>query len=285
MTHDTNRYCFQTEMIKELITNRTSVFNLPMTAARKPTKKNQGVWLVPPVNLRLESNEIHIWAARLDAENISKSERIISVDERARADRFRFEAHRNQFIAARGILRNLLGEYLQAEARELRFQYGEFGKPAIADEHLTGITFNISHSENLALFAVTREREIGVDIERINPSMVDAGTLSQCLTEQEKNYLYSLAVEKRNLFFFECWTRKEAYVKGCGKGLSLPVNEIETLSFTNSSMDFAEGGPGFRPSFWSLRSIPFIPGYAAALAVAEEGSRLRFWKYSDARLF
>lgn len=276
-------------MIKELITNRTSVFNLPTMAAAAATHKKkksaQGIWAVPPADLQLEANETHVWAARLDAENVSEIERIISGDERARADRFRFETHRNQFIAARGILRRMLGEYLHIEPRELRFQYGEFGKPAVADEHLTGIKFNISHSENTALFALTRGREIGVDIERINSSMVDAAMISQCLTEEEKNYLYALPLNKRNLFFFECWTRKEAFMKACGKGFALSPNEIETLSFTNSSPDFPEGGAGFRPFKWSLQTISFIPGYAAALASAEENSRLRFWKYSDADLF
>lgn len=278
-------------MIKELITNRASVFNLPTmaTAAVKPKKIKtaQGIWAAPPASLKLEANEIHVWAARLDAENILESERVISADEGVRADRFRFETHRNQFIAARGVLRRVLGEYLHSEPRELRFQYGKFGKPAIADEHLTGIKFNISHSENLALFAVTREREIGVDIERINSSMVDAEMILQCLTEQEKSYLFALPLDKRDIFFFECWTRKEAFMKGCGKGLAIPPNEIETLSFTNSSPDFPEGGAGFRPFQWSLQTIPFIPGHAAALAAAAAGTetRLRFWKYSDGDLF
>ena len=276
-------------MIKELISNRYSVFDLPTmaTAAAKPKKIKtaQGIWAAPPASLKLEANEIHIWAARLDAENILESERVISADERVRADRFRFETHRNQFIAARGVLRKVLGEYLYSEPRELRFQYGKFGKPAIADEHLTGIKFNISHSENLALFAVTREREIGVDIERINSSMVDAAMISENLTEQETTYLYSLPLDKRDIFFFECWTRKEAFMKGCGKGLAIPPKEIETLSFTNSSPDYPEGGAGFRPFGRSLQSIPFIPGYAAALAMSEEGARLRFWKYSEMDLF
>ena len=260
-------------MIKELIVH-------PVRVVEQPTKAAPSFWQNPPESLRLEPNEVHLWLARLDEKPVRKFEQIISADERAKAMRFRFDSHKKQFIEARGILRTILGKYLQTHPRQICFKYGEFGKPFLADEWLSEIKFNVSHSGNFALYAVTRYREIGVDIEQINSSFVDNAMISFCLTEQEKAYFYTLAPGKRELFFFECWTRKESFLKACGNGLSLlPPNEIETLSFTNSSADFKHGGAGFRPENWSLQTLPFIPGCAAALATEGNSQRLRFWQH------
>lgn len=265
-------------MIKELIVNPPLVVDLPSPA--------RSFWQIPPADLKLESNEAHIWLARLDEESAAAFGKFISDDERLRAKRFRFVLHRNRFIAGRGILRTILGKYLLKNPRRVCFKYGEFGKPSLADEWISEIKFNVSHSGDFAIFAVTRGREIGVDIEQIKTSFVDAAMIAFCLTEQEKQYFYTLPLNKRELFFFECWTRKESFMKACGLGLSLlPPNEIETLSFTNSSLDLAYSGGGFRPAGWSLQTLPFIPGCAAALAIEGNGSpRLRFWRQNSTKL-
>jgi 4'-phosphopantetheinyl transferase len=225
--------------------------------------------------LNLGANEAHVWLARLDEENAADLENIISDDERARAKRLRFDSDKKRFIAARANLRIILGNYLQTNPRKIRFEYGEFGKPAIAGE--SEIKFNVSHSGNLALYAVARCREVGVDIERINKSFVEDGMISQTLTGQEKAHFLALPVDKREIFFFECWTRKEAFLKACGKGFLVPPNKIETLSFSNISADFSEVGFGFQPSFWSFQAIPCNPGYAAALVTEGDSPRLKFW--------
>lgn len=238
---------------------------------------DQSLWLNPPADLKLETNEAHIWAMRIDAENVWQVSELLSPDERARAARFHFERDRRRYMASRGVLRVLLGDYLQIAAEKIRFEYGEFGKPAVSGEK--EIKFNLSHSGDVALFSFTRQREIGVDIEQIKPDCINQAMLDQTLTEQEKNFYYALSVESRSEFFFECWTRKEAYMKACGLGLTLSPCEIETLSFTNESFD---AGAGYRPSGWSIRSVPFVPDNVKA-ALAIEGDycpRLRFWQRS-----
>jgi 4'-phosphopantetheinyl transferase len=235
-----------------------------------------------PGDLSLEINEAHLWLTPLDVNDVGELEQVISYDERARAARFRFDLHRKQFIAARGFLRIILGKYLRTNPQHIRFEYGEFGKPSIAGE--SAIKFNVSHSGSLAFYAVTRSREIGVDIEQIKPSFADDGMVSFCLTAQEKAHLQTLPKNKRELFFFECWTRKEAFLKACGNGLSTPVNQIETLSYSGVPLNSLEVGFGYQTACWSLQSIPFIPGYAAAIAIQGSSPRLKFWSQTNAKL-
>lgn len=261
-------------MIKELISNPVRVLE-----SKKTTTDSLSFWEIPPADLRLESNEVHLWLTRLDEKNTKGLLSILSDDEQAVAKQFRFDLHRRRFVTARGHLRILLSKYLLINPRRIRFNYGEFGKPFLADEWISEIKFNVSHSGNHALYAVTRCREIGVDIEQINSKFIDSSMISFCLTEQEKAYFYSLPHNGRELFFFECWTRKESFMKARGMGLALQPNEIETLSFTNFSADLANGGIGFRPSNWSLQTLPFVPGCAAALATEGNSLRLRFWQY------
>ena len=118
----------------------------------------------------------------------------------------------------------------------------------------------------MALYAITRNREVGVDIERINPSIIDEGMISQCLTAQEKVYFQTLPKNKRDLFFFECWTRKEAFLKARGSGLSSRSIKLKLYRFPIFPDSF-NGDSGFRSAGWSFQTIPFINGYAAALTV------------------
>ena len=235
-------------------------------------------WNFPPANLKLESGEVHIWLAQLDkVENAVEFEQMISEDERVRADRFRFDLHRKQFVAARGFLRIILGKYLQTNPRQLYFKYNKYGKPAMGEEYQSAIEFNLSHSDNLALYAVAFNREIGIDLERLKPSWIEEAMVFQCLTPQETAHFQSLPENERNLYFFDCWTRKEAYLKACGNGLSLPVNQIETSLSSEFSMSLLRGDSASRPTFGSFQTLPSIPGYAAALAVEGTDPQLKFW--------
>jgi 4'-phosphopantetheinyl transferase len=258
-------------MIKELISIQTPTVTLPMV---------QTFWTLPPADLNLTATEAHLWLARLDEENPYDLEQIISDDERARAGKFRFFRDKKHFIAARSNLRIILGKYLQTNPRKICFEYNEFGKPKISGE--PEIKFNLSHSGGTALYAVTRNREIGVDIEQIKTSFLDEGMIYQCLTPQEKAHFQVLPKNKRDLFFFECWTRKEAFLKACGSGLSLPPNQVETFPFSDISLVSSEAGFESPPALWSFQTLPYIPDYAAALIVEGNNPRLRFWRQSSA---
>lgn len=253
----------------------------------KPTKSDASAkisWRFPPADIKPECGVVDVWLARLDAENTVELENIISDDERARADRFRFERDRKQFVAARAFLRIVLGKYLQINPREIRFEYTKYGKPFVGGERRREINFNLSHSDNTALFAVTKEREIGIDIERINSSFVDEQMLLQCLTRGEIEHFQTLSGSESHSFFFDLWTRKEAYLKACGNGLSLPPNQIEGSTLPGFSTLPSEDNLQSRQIFLSFQKLPAISGYAATLAVELKNPEMRFWRQPNADL-
>lgn len=215
-------------------------------------------WQTAPVNLSLGENEIHIWLVRLDQENVAEFESIISPDEQTRAKRFRFERDCTKFIVGRGVLRKIIGNYLQIDPNQVQFSYNQFGKPFLA----SNLKFNLSHSDNLAIYAFGFNREIGVDIEHNNPTFIDDGMISLCLTKIEKAQFYALSQNARILFFFDCWTKKEAYLKATGFGLSVAPDEIETSELTQSNFIFPK--------------LPIIDGYSSALAIEENNLPTNF---------
>jgi 4'-phosphopantetheinyl transferase len=229
---------------------------------------NHLAWECPPLDLKLKTGEAHVWLARLDEENSSELKQLLSSDELARADRFRFERDRRRFIAARANLRIILAKYLDENSQRIRFEYNKYGKPFIAANTFPEIKFNVSHSGDLALFAVASGREIGVDIEMVDSFQIDAGMLDHCLTRRELAHFQTLSTAEQKLFFFDCWTRKEALLKACGNGLSgQPPNEIEIQSRTEISMRIADRGLESRPARWAFKKLPSIPGCSAALAI------------------
>lgn len=266
----------KTLMIKDglIETLKQDIF-LPATAP---------AWLFPPENLRLETGEAHVWLMQTDEENAAEMERIISEDERIRAGRFRFERDKKRFVAARGFLRVILGKYLQTNPRRIEFEYNKYNKPFLSRKSQSSIRFNLSHSEDSAVFAVTDGREIGIDIERIKPFFVDEAMASQCLTPKEIVRFRTLEKNERDLFFFDCWTRKEAYLKARGNGLSLAANRIETSLFSESPSVFFDDESEFRQRLWSFQKLPLIPGCAAALAIEGNSPKLRYWLQSNTAL-
>jgi 4'-phosphopantetheinyl transferase len=226
----------------------------------------------PGAPLALDANEVHIWHASLNhpAETIDRLSHSLTPDETTRAARFRFQKDRDHFIVARGVLRALLGRYLNAAPADLRFSYTRYGKPYLADpfQH-DDLSFNVSHSHERVLYAFTRGREIGVDIEHIRPDVVTEQIAERFFSAIEVASLRSLPVETQPRGFFNCWTRKEAYIKARGEGLSLPLDEFDVSLL-----------PGEPPALlatrddpaealrWSLHELPTDEGYIAALAVA-----------------
>ena len=236
------------------------------------------MWRLPPANLALNDAVTDVWLASLNAENADESERILSDDERERAARFRFAPDRKHFVSARSRLRIILGKYLHLDPCRIVFAYNKYGKPSIGCEARTDIKFNVSHSGNLALFAFARAREIGVDIERVNTNFVDEAMVRECLTRREIERFRALDGIERERFFFDCWTRKEALVKACGKGLSLAANRIETDAFAESPAVLGASVVNLVPTLWFVQRLLQISGFAAALAIEDARPRLRFWR-------
>ncbi len=209
----------------------------------------------------------------------------MSEEERSRAQRFRFPLHRHRFVAGRGILRDILARYLRREPTYLEFRYGSHGKPALAGEGAGGIRFNVSHSAAMALFAFARGREVGVDLEQIRP-MPDAEAIAcRFFSAREKAALAAVPAELREEAFFACWTRKEAFIKAAGKGLSMSLDSFDAtldpgeparLLDTRAILTGAE--------CCTVQQLHPGPGYVGALVFEGSGCAVRQWDWTSTLL-
>src|SRR5207247_1196157 len=170
-----------------------------------------------PSSFQLASDEVHSWCASLDVppETSARLYATLTLDERTRSARFRFERDQQRFIVARGVLRDLLGRYLQTQPSQISFVYNAFGKPDLKPELGDRLKFNLSHSSGLALIAIATGSNVGVDLEYIQAQSDYSDIARRFLSAAEVDCLMALP---RNLFaeaFFSCWTKKEAYLKAC----------------------------------------------------------------------
>jgi 4'-phosphopantetheinyl transferase len=208
---------------------------------------------------------VHAWFARLDGK-LSDVTTTLSADELERAASFRFDRDRNRFAVSRALLRRLLAEYTGDPASSIRFIYGSHGKPALGDG---GIRFNVSHSQDHALFAFCREFEIGVDIEACVPRPIDGQVARRFFSPREVESLLALPHAEQGRAFFACWTRKEAFIKARGDGLSLPLQDFDVAfepSVEPALLHTAWSNSD--PERWSLFDLSaHCPGYLAALAI------------------
>lgn len=234
------------------------------------------VWQPAPTDLVLVQDEIHVWRASLTQSDatIEMLWPTLASDEQERAQRFHFDKHRRAYIVGRGLLRNLLGRYLQMNAGEIQFGYTEYSKPFLAstasglNDSRNGFRFNLSHSGTVVLYAFGYGRELGIDVEFIKPDFDYAGVAEGFFSESERAVLHSLSIVDRPQGFFNCWTRKEAYIKAHGEGLSLPLDQFDvTLRPGEAAKLLATRPDPTEASQWHLQALPMPLGYAAALAV------------------
>ena len=219
-----------------------------------PEKMLLPAWLSPSGARACEKDEVHVWRSylKIPSSQMEMMRQTLSSDELERADRFHFPQGRAHFIAARGTLRAILGKYLHMEPDKVRFRYGPFGKPALAnaaDEEM--ISFSVSHSNGMAVYAFALNRKIGVDMEYISSSPAIASIAEQFFTPQESLRMRSLPGHIRRKAFFRTWTRNEAYLKAMGTGFA-KTRDIREIN--------VEGQ-------WSFTNIHIASGYAACLAV------------------
>lgn len=237
-------------------------------------------WTSPPDSLELESHYVDVWRIALDlsSDSIKLIESTLSADETQKAARFHFPADRDRFIAAHGSLRAILGRYLRCKPVELTFSVNSYGKPALLNSNLE---FNLSHSGDFAMVAVTSDRKIGVDLERIRPDMELENIASRNFSEIEVSELMGLPPEQRGIGFFNCWTRKEAYIKAQGVGLSLPLDSFDVSLTPDQPAVLRATRPNLQEAArWTLRPLDVAPNYAGALAVEGIDLDLRFWDWN-----
>jgi 4'-phosphopantetheinyl transferase len=202
----------------------------------------------------------------------------------ARAFRFCFAAERTSYIASRGILRQLLGAYLKIAPSKVAFTHNPFGKPELAGQLAkSALRFNISHSHDVVLFAFVRARQVGVDVEKIRPDTVLGELAEDFLAPAESARLRSLPATERVTAFFECWTRKEAYLKACGEGLLGGLESFE-VSFGHGAVPAIlrpkeSAGP---PQDWSVMNLSIGPDYAGALVVEGASPGLSCFQWTPA---
>jgi len=234
----------------------------------------------------LGSDEVQVWLANQDqrAERIKILFQTLSPDEQQRALRFYFERDRVRFIAGRGILRRCLGAFLETAADRVRFRYTEYGKPSLSVEFSSAhINFNISHSGSNVLLAFSIGRELGVDIEEIRPDFATGEIGQRYFSALEVQTLRSLPTNVQAEAFFNCWTRKEAYIKAIGEGLSCPLDKFDvTLAPGEPARLLGARVGGLAASSWAMRSLDVGPGYKAALVVEghEWGLKCLHWPES-----
>ena len=252
-------------------------------ASIEPTTTRALEWCTPPPGLSLPAHTVHVWRADLglEAAYLRRLEQNLSADERGRASRFRFARDRDRFVGARGLLREVLTLYLDASPGRLSFDYGAHGKPFLAGKEHSTLRFNVAHSLDAMLLAIAHMREVGVDVEgvrNISPAMEEI--YETVLSEPEKQALARCGGEGKRTKFLRFWTLKEAYIKADGRGVSLPLEQIDVSSPEGrvAVLDEATGEWRTCPR-WELRTLAPVPGYVAALAAECQDWRLALWQW------
>ena len=233
-------------------------------------------------NYTLPEDEVHVWQTNLDlaAYGFAQLRQILSWDERARADRFHFEIDRRRGIIGRGYLRLLLGQILDLPANEVRLEYDEFGKPGLIPGQGRRLEFNVSHSGELILIAIATGRAVGVDVERIRTDLDPDSIAAQFFSASERKILAALPGPARCRAFFACWTRKEAYLKAKGVGLSLPLDQFDVSFLPDEEPQLLATRPDPAEALnWKLQALDVAADYAAALAAAGSNWKLKCWNW------
>jgi len=253
-----------------------------------PNTSTAPPWSFPPATLILGSNEVHVWRASLDEPppQIDSFLHTLAADERTRAERFHFQRDREHFITAHGVLRAILGLYLNKAPESLSFCYGSHGKPAVASESNGNVLrFNISHSHGVALYAIARDHEVGIDLEFIRGELEVAQIAERFFSRGEIATLRALPLSLRKYAFFLCWTRKEAYIKARGEGLSLPLDQFDVSLIPGEPAALSSTRPDSGEALrWSLQDLTPGCGYAAALAAEGRGWTLSCWQWPHSEI-
>lgn len=235
----------------------------------------QSSWETGRFPPQLGINDVHVWAVRLSHRwsEVSLFEELLSEDEKTRAGRFRFDRDRQQYRITHGLLRILVGQYLASHPATVQFSENEYGKPAVTEGNLA---FNISHSRGAGLMAFTRGRDIGVDLEWMNCRIATDQLAKYAFSEWEYDQYAAVSDDQKYLAFYNCWTRKEAFVKALGKGLAMPLGsfDVSVQPGHDTRLVRIEGG-AIECQQWTMHSLTPFPGYAGTVL-----ARGRDWNLS-----
>ena len=254
---------------------------VPLTLANQLCMNPECPWSVPTDDqLTTAPSAVHLWYVRLDVgpRGIDDYWRELSSDERQRGERFHFDRHRDRFVVCRAQLRRVLARYLMMAASEVRFEYEPLGKPKLCGERLAcGLHFNLSRSAEIALIAITSERQVGVDVEQIRV-VTDAERIAQrFFSPAEHDALSRLPKGERNRAFLKLWTCKEAYLKATGSGLTFPLDQV-TISLAGDTQPRIESSAdGAHENPWQFASFTPADGFVGAVATPGKLSTITYW--------
>lgn len=240
-------------------------------------------WNVPRARPVLSAKDIHIWRAFLDTPDRSVQEfkQSLSTEERARAERFSFDRDGNRFIAAHGILRLILAYYLDVDPCEIKFCFEKNGKPILKNAFgETGIQFNLSHSEGLALYVFTRDRKVGVDVECIRKIDEMEQIVEQFFSSKERAFFGALPIGRKQATFFNWWTRKEAFAKATGDGLLHSPCVFDAMLDGGISADLVGMAEDTQAREWSIWDVSLAEGFVGTVVVEGAGRYVRCWEWS-----
>lgn len=217
---------------------------------------------------------IDVW--RLDLTVTEEDWTLLSPDESERANRIVVEGKRNQKASSRAQLRRILSLYVDIEPRSLRFEYGEHGKPGLSTHR--NPSFNLSHSEVVGLVGVTRDLRVGIDVEHVHEGRDFSGLANRFFSAEERAALHELSDPERPAAFYRAWTRKEAYLKALGTGLSFPSNGF-TIAYTGEGPGcvMATDMPGDDPSIWRFADVQLGPAFMGAICFDGPEREIRWW--------
>ena len=243
-------------------------------------------WAFPPQDLQssLVPGNVHVWRARLDnsPERANRFRPYLSLEERVRADRCRTPHPQYQFVVARGILRILLGQYLGAKPTEIQLAIQDYGKPMLASPSLFPIQFNVSHTQGMALIAVTHQHSIGIDVEWIDRKIQDDDIAERYFSAKESTYLASLSPSERSHQFFWYWTCKEAHLKMQGKGIPGGLAQCElSIDLDRPEVDLTLLDQQGQRETCSLYRMKVGPEHVGALAIARPTAEISYWNWED----
>lgn len=235
------------------------------------------MWQTPPPDLNLDPRAVHVWRISLEqpSESSDQFDSTLSKAEQTRAARLHFERDRLRYVISHHALRDILSRYLNKPPVKLKFVAGANGKPGIA-----GLQFNLAHTDDLALVAVCLKERVGVDVERVRADSDLMDLAGRYFSTVESTALRALPAKSRPLAFFNCWTRKEAYVKALGEGLSYPLQDFDvSLAPAEPARLLATRPDAAQASLWTLYDLDVGADYSAALAVEGNSHVLEFWSW------
>lgn len=240
-----------------------------------------------PGDLFLQEGEVHVWFVRLPkmSAHFESILEILAPDEVARAARFRFDGNRNEYILTRGFLRHILSSYAGSAPHLLRFCYNSYGKPTLAAPWCGNrLEFSVSHSRGVAVCAVMRDGQVGVDLEYLHQDVEFDQIAEQFFSPREMSLFRRLPSNKKRVAFFSCWTRKEAYIKARGEGMFLDLRSFDVAFAQDqpASVFIGTDNPS-ETRRWSLADLSAPVGYTASVAFEGVVGRIRSWEWPPDR--